>query len=62
MAYHRVDAVATRLGLACSTIRSYIETGKLKALKPGKCFLISDAALREFERSMAVAPAALEAA
>lgn len=46
--YYFVEEIATELGLNEKTIRRYIKSGKLKGLKLGKRWLVSERALWDF--------------
>ena len=49
-----VGEVAERLGYNVKTIRSWIQDGRLNAVKPGRRYLISEQSLRRFLREKAV--------
>lgn len=50
--YFTVDEVAARLRVKPCTVRTWVKAGRIEAIKPGKQFLITEAALGIFEATL----------
>jgi excisionase family DNA binding protein len=56
--YRGVQDIADELGVDVQTVRRWIQSGKLRAFKPGKEYRIQEADLEEFLRAREVRPKA----
>ena len=48
--YLRVHEIAERYGVADSTVLRWIKDGKLRAIRPGRAYLVAQSDLIEFEQ------------
>lgn len=50
--YLTIEEVADKLRVTAWTVREWVKSGRLQAIKPGHQYLIAESVLERFERSV----------